>query len=153
MLFARGRDAVVAARSFLAHVSVRDGATDLLGVVLDGAMAEVAERTEDIVRAAQATTGGSVLVVVAGTGSAERSRAARSDRPLVDAVEEAVPGRAPAVAATVPGGVFLDQETLRAAGVTGQAAVDALLEVTGPDGRETMADAFQGFAVSFARYC
>jgi hypothetical protein len=64
-----------------------------------------------------------------------------------------VPGSRPAVAGVVPGGVFLDRDTLRATEVTGQVAVDALLGVTGADGRAIMADAFQGFAVSFARYC
>jgi hypothetical protein len=94
-----------------------------------------------------------VLVAVAGTGTWEASMLAVPDAELVAAVEDAVPGSSPAVAATVPGGLFLDRETLRSAEVTGQVAVDALLGVTGPDGRAIMADAFQGFAVSFARYC
>jgi hypothetical protein len=97
--------------------------------------------------------GGSVLVVVAGTGSSERRANAVPDTDLVRAVEDAVPGEAPAVAATVPGGIFLDQRVLTAAELTGQVAVDALLGVTDQSGREMMADAFQGFAVSFARYC
>jgi hypothetical protein len=42
---------------------------------------------------------------------------------------------------------------LRAQQVTGQVAVDALLAAEDPDGGRMMADAFQGFAVSFARYC
>jgi hypothetical protein len=57
------------------------------------------------------------------------------------------------VDAVVPGGLFLDRDALRAAAVTGQRAVDALLGVTTPDGGSVLADAFQGFAVSFARYC
>ena len=51
------------------------------------------------------------------------------------------------------GGVFLDQAVLREEQVTGQVAVDAMLSATGPDGERMLADAFQGFAVSFARYC
>jgi hypothetical protein len=31
--------------------------------------------------------------------------------------------------------------------------VDAVLSATGPGGERMLADAFQGFAVSFARYC
>jgi hypothetical protein len=93
------------------------------------------------------------LVVVAGTGSSETDRLAVPDKELVDAVEEAVPGDAPAVAATVPRGVFLDQAVLRDEQVTGQVAVDALLAAMGADGERMLADAFQGFAVSFARYC
>jgi len=42
---------------------------------------------------------------------------------------------------------------LRAERVTGQVAVDALREVETTEGERMMADAFQGFAVSFARYC
>src|SRR4029450_2869631 len=80
-------------------------------------------------------------------------RLAVPDRGLVDAIEEAVPGDAPAVAATVPGGLFLDQAVLREQQVTGQVAVDALLSASGPSGERMLADAFQGFAVSFARYC
>ena len=37
--------------------------------------------------------------------------------------------------------------------MTGQVAVDAMLAATRPDGERMLADAFQGFAVSFARYC
>jgi hypothetical protein len=153
VVLARGDDAVSAVRSLLAAWPAPDGTPDLLGVVLDGGVRQLDRRTEAIVGAARRATAGSVLVVVAGTGTWERSRLAVPDTGLVSAVEDAVPGTSPAVAATVPGGIFLDRETLRAAEVTGQVAVDALLDVTGPDGRAIMADAFQGFAVSFARYC
>jgi hypothetical protein len=149
----RGREAVDAARSFLAEPAAADGATDLLGVVLDGAVPGLVRRTGSILEAAASTTRGSVLVVVAGTGSSEPSGEAVTDTDLIAAIEAAVPGTDPAVAATVPGGVFLDRATLGEAEVTGQVAVDALLGVTDEDGREMMADAFQGFAVSFARYC
>jgi hypothetical protein len=78
---------------------------------------------------------------------------ARSDAALRNAIEDAVPGGNEAISAMVPGGVFFDQSVLTEAAVTGQVAVDAMLDVTTPEGREMMADAFQGFAVSFARYC
>ncbi len=150
---ARGEDAVAAVRSRLGAAGMRDDVPDVLGVVLDGAVDRLDRRTEQIVDAAQAATKGSVLIVVAGTGSSERRSNAVPDADLVRAVEDAVPGDDPAVAATVPGGMFLDQRVLTAAALTGQVAVDALLGVTDADGREMMADAFQGFAVSFARYC
>jgi hypothetical protein len=149
----RGREAVDAARSFIADFPTDDGVTDLLGVVLEGGPPQLVRRTEAILKAAVSATDGSVLVAVAGTGTWEASMLAVSDAGLVAAVEDAVPGSSPAVAAMVPGGIFLDRQTLRAAEVTGQVAVDALLGVTGPGGRAIMADAFQGFAVSFARYC
>lgn len=145
-------DAVSAVRSVLAGRGDAAG-PDVLGVVLDGPPARLDRQTERIVSAARRAYGGSVLVVVAGTGTREADPAAAVDSVLVDAVEAAVPGSHPAVAAVVPGGLFLDRDALISAGVTGQVAAQALLDVTSPDGRGMMADAFQGFAVSFARYC
>ncbi|MGZ8604426.1 MAG: hypothetical protein ACXWX9_06665 [Actinomycetota bacterium] len=152
VVIADGDDAVAAAGSMLRpDVGGRD--TDVLGVTLEGSVRSMDRRTQRIVAAAHAATDGSVLVVVAGTGTWERARVAVADDELVDAVEAAVPGNDAAVAASVPGGLFLDQDVLTRAAVTGQVAVDALLGVTDRQDREMMADAFQGFAVSFARYC
>jgi hypothetical protein len=130
-----------------------DDAPDVIGVVLNGRVRSMDRWTREIVTEAERATSGSTLVVVAGTGSREADRLAVPDEGLVTAVEDVVPGDAPAVAATVPGGLFLDQAVLRQEQVTGQVAVDALLAATGPDGERMLADAFQGFAVSFARYC
>jgi hypothetical protein len=152
VVLARGNDAVAAARHRVSSI-VDDDAPDVLGVVLDGSIRSMDERTRAIVGAARAATRDRVLTVVAGSGTSERRRTARPDDAPVRAIEDAVPGSRPAIAGVVPGGVFLDQPALTAAKVTGQVAVDALLGVTTPDGRAMMADAFQGFAVSFARYC
>jgi hypothetical protein len=130
-----------------------DDVPDVIGVVLDGRVRSMDRWTREIVTEAERATSGSTLVVVAGTGSSDTDRLAVPDDGVVDAVEEAVPGDAPAVAATVPGGLFLDQAVLREQQVTGQVAVDALLSASGPSGERMLADAFQGFAVSFARYC
>jgi hypothetical protein len=130
-----------------------DEVPDVLGVVLDGPIERMDRETRRIVSEAQRATSGSTLVAVAGTGSWEGSRLAVSDSALVAAVEDAVPGDAKAVDATVPGGVFLDQQVMLDEQVTGQVAVDAMLSATGPDGERMLSDAFQGFAVSFARYC
>jgi hypothetical protein len=130
-----------------------DDVPDVVGVVLDGRVRSMDRWTREIVTEARRATGESTLVVVAGTGSTEASRLAVPDDELVAAVEDAVPGSEPAVAATVPGGLFLDQTVLRREQVTGQVAVDAMLSAVGPDGERMLADAFQGFAVSFARYC
>jgi hypothetical protein len=149
---AQGDDAVAAARQRLRGMGT-DDVPDILGVVLDGGVKGLDRRTGEIVREAERVSGGSALVVVAGTGTTERRMVAESDTALVDAIEDAVPGSAHAVAATVPGGVFLDQAVLRDARITGQVAVDALTSVTSASGGTMMVDAFQGFAVSFARYC
>jgi hypothetical protein len=152
VILASGAEAVSSARSLLAGTR-DDDVADLLGVVLDGSIRSMDRRSAQIVAAAESATHGSVLVALAGTGPDASSASVHPDGDLVAAVEDAVPGEAPAVAATVPGGIFLDRRVLTEARVTGQVAVDALLSVTSSDGREMMADAFQGFAVSFARYC
>jgi Type I phosphodiesterase / nucleotide pyrophosphatase len=149
-------DSAAAPLSVEVHLTTGYGADDVpdvIGVVLDGRVRSMDRWTREIVTEAERATSGSTLVVVAGTGSSESDRLAVPDDGLVDAVEEAVPGNAPAVAATVPGGLFLDQAVLRDQQVTGQIAVDALLSASGPGGERMLADAFQGFAVSFARYC
>lgn len=149
---ARGSDAISSARAIL-ESTPDDGVPDVLGVVLDGSVASMDRRTAELVRFAERTTHGRTTVALAGTGTSEGGMTTMPDGSLVSAVEDAVPGSRPAVAATVGGGVFLDQAALTQAKVTGQVAVDALLGVTDLEGREMMADAFQGFAVSFARYC
>jgi hypothetical protein len=149
-------DSAAAPLSVEVHLTTGYGADDVpdvLGVVLDGRIRSMDRWTRQVVTEAERATSGSTLVVVAGTGSSETDRSAVPDRQLVAAVEEAVPGDAPAVAATVAGGLFLDQAVLRDEQVTGQVAVDALLSASGPSGERMLADAFQGFAVSFARYC
>ena len=149
-------DVAAAALAVEVHLSTGfgdDAVPDVLGVTLEGGVGRMDRLTRQIVAESQAATGGETLVVVAGTGTWERSRLAVPDEAAVDAVEGAVPGETHAVEAVVPGGLFLDQAVLREQQVTGQVAVDALLEAEDPDGGRMMADAFQGFAVSFARYC
>ena len=152
-IFGSSRAAPLAVEVHLSTGYGADAVPDVLGVVLDGPIRVQDRLTRRIVSAADEATRGSVLVVVAGTGTWERSRLAEADARLVAAVEDAVPGDAEAVEAMVPGGLFLDQGVLTEQQVTGQVAVDALLELDAEDGERMMADAFQGFAVSFARYC
>ena len=149
-------DSATAPLSVEVHLTTGYGADevpDVIGVVLDGRVRSMDRWTREIVTEVERATSDSTLVVVAGTGSAEVDRLAVPDRGLVDAVEEALLGETPAVSATVPGGLFLDQAVLREQQVTGQVAVDALRSASGPRGERMLADAFQGFAVSFARYC
>jgi hypothetical protein len=58
----------------------------------------------------------------------------------------------PIVEAAVPGGLFLDQDVLASDGLSSGAVVGPMLGMT-DRGRKVFADAFPGFAVSFARYC
>jgi hypothetical protein len=144
---------VTAARDILAQGFGRDAVPDILGVVLAGPRADA--RIGQIVGLARRASGGSLLVVVAGTGTngADPNTVDATGSNVVQQVEDLVEGSAPIVDKAVAGGLFLDQATLASEQLSGDAAVQALLRVTTPDGQRMMADAFQGFAVSFARYC
>jgi hypothetical protein len=149
----QSRDAPTAVQLALRNGYGADPIPDVLAVVLQGPIRSLDGRTRRIVSETERATSSSTLVVVAGTGSAEGRVMALPDDALVEAVEAAVPGPAPVVAATVPGGMFLDQEVLREQRMTGQVAVDAMRSVSGPSDERMLADAFQGFAVSVARFC
>lgn len=145
--------APLAVKTHLATGYGADVRTDVLGVALQGGVDRLDRWTRRIVTAATRATGGNVVVVVAGTGTWERSRLAVPASQIVDQVEADVPGSRPVVAAEVAGGLFLDQDVLTEQAVTGQAVVDSLLDAQTSEGETMFADAFQGFAVSFARYC
>jgi hypothetical protein len=161
MVVAAGGDAVKAARRLLAEGFGRDDVPDILAVVLDGSVGSMDRWTHELVAAAERASGGSVVVAIAGTGSGAGAdadagstttpRIRASD--VVSQVDDGVPGEPNVVAGVVPGGLFLDQRVLAQEGISGDAAVQALLKVTAPDGARVFADAFQGFAVSFERYC
>ena len=145
--------APLAAEVFLSTGYGEDETPDVLGVVLDGSARRMDRWTHAIVREARRATDDSVLVVVAGTGSYASDRLAVPATETLRGVEDAVPGERPVLAEVVPGGVFLDQAVLTAQEVTGQVVVEALLDAEAPGGETMFADVFQGFAVSFARYC
>ncbi len=155
VLVARGTDAVDAAKRTLASGFGRDEVPDLLAVVLGGSVRSRDGWTRELVAAATRASGGSVVVVVAGTGviGTMRNGAGPTVSEIVTQVEAGVAGDGNVVAGAVAGGLFLDQDVLAEGGISGDAVVQALLKATGPEGTPLMADAFQGFAVSFARYC
>jgi hypothetical protein len=128
-----------------------DDVPDVIGVVLDGASQSADGRVGSIVRAAERSTGGRAMIVVAGTGGATGTTGGVP--PLVAQVNDDVSGAGSVVAGVVPGGMFLDESVLAARRISGQTVVDALLGSTSTPGRPAFRDAFQGFAVSFARYC
>lgn len=149
---ATGDDAVTAARRLLAGMG-DDDAVDLLGVVLEGEAADVDARVGAIVEAAVEASGGSVLIVLAGTGGPTHEPSVFSAEDVTALVEEAIPGRRPVVLAAVPGGLYLDATALGDAGANATAVIAALDAARRPDGIPLVEDAFQGFAVSFGRYC
>lgn len=152
---ATGDRAVSAARRLLASGYGRDAMPDLLAVVLDGSVASMDRRTEAVIAAAERASRGSLTVVVAGTGtnirSSDASRVAVSK--VVSQIEAGIPGDANVIAGVVPGGLFLDQRTVADQGITGDTVVGASLAAPGASDGPLFEDAFQGFAVSFARYC
>ncbi len=144
-------DPVEAARGVLARGYGADPVPDVLGVVLDGRSPVADRQLSAIVGLARRAAPGSLMVVVTATGSTSAAGGGLNE--LIRHVEDSVPGDAPVVAGVAAGGLFLDQHVLAEQHVSGQAVVDALLSATSPDGRSVVLDAFQGFAVSFARYC
>lgn len=138
----------------LTHGFGGDRTPDLLAVVADGSLRRLDDELGRIVRAAREASGGSVLIVVTATGSVEAPIGRRlSAGHLVRALEDAPVTEGRLVEAATPAGFFLDRATLASERVPGSAAVDALLATTGPGGGPLLADVFQGYAVSFGRYC
>jgi hypothetical protein len=133
----------------------QDDVPDIMGVVLHDSVRRMDEQLKAIVQAAQKASGGSVAVAVAGTGSAAAANASSSENPssMISTVEQRVKGSEPVVESAVPGGLFLDQAVLGKEDISPQTVVTAMLGLHAPGGGPLLADAFPGFAVSFARYC
>jgi hypothetical protein len=159
MVMATGGSAVPAAEQILAEGFGRDDVPDILAVVLDGSVGSMDRRTHELVAAADRAAGGSVAVAIAGTGGDPGVDAASTDGApvrvsnVVSQVEAGIPGDPNVIADVVSGGLFLDQGALAKGGISGDAVVQATMGVTAPDGTRVFEDAFQGFAVSFGRYC
>ncbi len=156
IVVASGRSAVPAAERLLAEGFGRDAVPDILAVVLDGSLDSMDRRTRELVAAAERAAGGSVAVAVAGTGGEDGTGSNEDAIRVSDVVAQVhtrVPGESSVIAGTVSGGLFLDQRSLARERISGDAVVDAVLGVRAPDGTSVFEDAFQGFAVSFGRYC
>jgi hypothetical protein len=148
-----GGDPLPAVRRLLSAGYGADPTPDVLGVVLHGSIAAMDDRTREIVSAVR-STGASATYALTATGSRVRSGPATGAAVVASQVDGAVGGADPIVAAEVPGGLFLDQSVLAQRGLSSNAVVDAMLQMRPPPGDEKLfADAFPGFAVSFARYC
>ena len=133
-----------------------NGVPDLLGIAMDGPVPAMDAALARIQRAGRAAARGSVTTVATATGGS-RPQAAPGPSPvpasrLATEVERRIPGPAPVVEATTPGGLFLNQATLARRHIRDRQIISALLDA-GADGRELVRDAFAGIAVSFERYC
>jgi hypothetical protein len=159
IVVATGDSAVPAAERLLAEGFGRDAVPDILAVVLEGSIGSIDRRTQRLVAAAERAAGGSVVVAIAGTGGGSGADSGSSDgapirvSEVVSQVDAGVPGDPNVIADVVSGGLFLDQGALADEGISGDAVVQATMGVTAPDGTRVFEDAFQGFAVSFGRYC
>jgi len=131
-----------------------DDVPDLLVVAMDGSIAGLDAASGRVVRAARRAAGGSVAVVVTGTGM--RGPVAEGDIPqaqLRSEVELALSADAPVIQGSALGGLFLDQRTLVDTGVTAEDVLRKLRGLPGPRGGRLLADAFPGIAVTLSRYC
>jgi hypothetical protein len=159
IVVATGGSAVPAAEQLLTEGFGRDAVPDILAVVLDGSVGSIDRRTHELVAAAERAAGGSVAVAIAGTGGDPGAEAGSTDgarirvSDVVSQVDAGAPGDPSVIAGAVSGGLFLDQGALAQEGISGDAVVQATMGVTAPDGTRVFEDAFQGFAVSFGRYC
>jgi hypothetical protein len=145
------------ARMLSTHGFGADRVPDILALVASGAVPQLDTQLRAAVELADRASGGSLMVVVAGTGSV--ASLSPSSAPPVGADDVArqvdagsnVDGTL--VEGSVAGGLFLDRDVMTKAGVTGQVAQLALAGLDDVSGEPLMADTFQGFAVSFGRYC
>lgn len=156
IILAGNRSADAAANRLLAKGFGSDDTPDILAVVLDRTGVHALDaQTRAIVESATRAAGGSVMVVVAGTGDAGESMTTDyvPAQEVVGQIEQQL--GAPVVAEAVPGGLFLDQDVLESKGITAGKVVTALNGVRGPPpGRELLMDqAFPAFSITFARYC
>ncbi len=91
------------------------------------------------------------IVAITATGDAATVAGAVPGTTVGHDVDAAL--GAPVVQADGPGGVFLDASALATAGLSADAAVQAMRAQTGADGAPRFADVYPAFSVAFARYC
>jgi hypothetical protein len=144
------RDPAGAVDAMLADGYGADDTPDVLAVVVAGPPSAFADALRTIVPAVRSAVPATTVVVTA-TG-ARSPDGTLSGADVAQHVNANVRSSGPIVAAAVPGGLFLDQDVLAADGLSSGAVVGPMLGMT-EGGRKVFADAFPGFAVSFARYC
>lgn len=126
-----------------------DGVPDVIAVALEGQKAD-----EQLGAIAELAEEASATLVVAGSGSVPTPVGETMEaKEVVRLVEQSLSGSEKAVAASGPGGLYLDPKTLVEGEVTEDDVLKAFATLEGDDGSRLMADAFPAIAVSFARYC
>ena len=127
-----------------------DGITDILGVVVNsGPLKRLERQTEAIVSAVRMRVADATFVLTM-TGAAYGAL----DHPPDVATSVNSTLGAPVVAASVAGGLFLDEAAMVASDTTSDAVVQVMKTLTSPSfGTPLFTDAYPGFAVGFSRYC
>ena len=155
-----GADPLAAERSMLQQGFGADGTTDILGVVLGGTPGQIDRETASLVRGANAATGGSLTVVVAGTGSMSSPAEAVGGAagPAVTGAEiaariDAALGASGLVTGVGGGGLFLNNQVMTSRGLSTANVSAAMAALRGQSGTPLFDSTFPGFAVAFGKYC
>ena len=132
----------------------RDGAPDVVAVVLRGSILRLDAALRRVVRAADRVSGGSAAVVVTATGSSGSPGADDvSATELREELQRAVTAGSPVVEGIALGGLFLDQQVLAETGASTEDVLRALRGIRSDQRASLLADAFPGIAVTLSRYC
>ena len=153
-----GGDPLAAERSMLRQGYGTDGTTDILGVVLNGSPGRVDRETASLVRAANAATGGSLTVVVAGTGSMGSAAIPAAMPPAVTGTEiaariDAALGAPGLITGVGGGGVFINNKVMTSRTLSTSDVSSAMAALHEPGGAPLFDSTFPGFAVAFGKYC
>lgn len=131
----------------------RDSTVDLLASAQSGTITELDKALGDVVRAARARTGGSVLVTFAAIDSETDASEPRLDSAgVARRVERSIPGRFEIIEATALGSFYLDQQVLADRRLSDDVALRSLFALKKYD-RPVFADVFPAIAITFGRYC
>ena len=133
----------------------KDEIPDVLGVVMEGDLGELDRTLPRMIAAAERASDGRLLVVLAGTGSADvdDDAEAMTGAELVEFVEDRIPGAGRLIEAATPGALFVDADELRRRDVYDDVVLKPLLELRSESGTPMFADAFPAAAVTFGRFC
>lgn len=149
----RPRDAVESVERLIEDGFTAKGAPALLAVTLDGDIAAMDAATGRIITAlGQAVGGDDLAVVMTATGSSAPKDALPASR-VTRQVERSISADDEVVAASVPGGLYLDQQVIAKQEISDDEILAGLRRVKDGAGRPVFEDVFPAIAVSFGRYC
>lgn len=147
----RPDEVIEAVKSLLRDGYGRDDTPDLLAVTLEEALPRMDKTTKALIQAAVDAVGeegvATAFTTTGSTAAKDALPAARVRRQVERDLAQRV------VAATAPGGLYLDQELIADEAIDDDVIVGALKSVKDRDGAGVFADVFPAIAVSFGRYC